>query len=521
MADDKSAHTTGAGATSTEPGIITEYSNEVLEFFDADSRNIGFRGQPKNTADHTLNYTVIPTPSWYPDSFLRSLKRNSYMKLLNAAAITSIKPIKRSDANDGKSLMFYNDNECGLISGLINNAVSTIKSSVMGQITSITSKVDSVASMLSSNDSNTTMLSDISDVISDPFISNQPMVIVYGIHTTEAVRDTIASLKKLIEGLYNTVSSENIFDTIRSWFGKSNNKNFLQAIQSQISGYAANKIADFIGAKGCEKLQPTEFVKKLFTDRNLRLHGIAEALLRYTVSGSYTMKCKLPYVIDDNNKSCIMSSFGESCWSGWYPTNKNFFNNGVNNGFSTLQSYTGLNLVWSTPLDWKLSPNSNIVRKRYSVCSLNFTIFNDTLEHLAINLAFIWMFGATTKATTDTVLIRPPYLYTVEIPGGFRYKYCICKLEITPIGPMRRLSNFSGSTKNTITTLFTNMFGFEVNPKAIEYVPDAYEVQIKFESVLPDIWNFIDSYLRDTNRDKPEIGEKLSTKLMALMGVDS
>lgn len=521
MAEDKSAKTTGAGAADTEPGVITQFSNEVLEFFDADSRNIGFRGQPKNTADHSLNYTVIPTPSWYPDSFLRSLKRNSYMKLLNAAAITSIKPIKRSDANDGKSLMFYNDNECGLISGLINNAVSTIKSSVMGQITSITSKVDSVASMLSSNDSNSTMLSDISNVISDPFISNQPMVTVYGIHTTEAVRDAVASVKKLIEGLYNAVTNGNIFDIIRNWFGKTNNENFLQAVASQISGYAADKLADFIGAKGCEKLKPTEFIKKLFTDRNLRLHGIAEALLRYTVSGSYTMKCKLPYVVKDDNQSCIMSSFGEGCWSGWYPTKENFYNNSVGQGFSTLQSHTGLNLVWSAPLDWKLSPYSSIVKKRYSVCKLNFTIFNDTLEHLAINLAFIWMFGATTKATTDTVLIRPPYLYTVEIPGGFRYKYCTCSFSITPIGTMRRLSNFSGSTKNTITTLFTNMFGFEVNPKAIEYVPDAYNVQIEFNSVLPDTWNFIDSYLRDIDRDKPEIGEKLSTKLMALMEVKS
>ena len=88
-----------------------------------------------------------------------------------------------------------------------------------------------------------------------------------------------------------------------------------------------------------------------------------------------------------------------------------------------------MEIGWSEPLSWTSANMSQFTPLR-----ANFAIFNDTFEHFITNYAFIIEFMATTKAVTDMIFIRSPYLYDVEIPGGLRYNLCSCTASITPIG---------------------------------------------------------------------------------------
>jgi hypothetical protein len=136
------------------------------------------------------------------------------------------------------------------------------------------------------------------------------------------------------------------------------------------------------------------------------------------------------------------------------------------------------------------------------------------------NLAFIWSFGATTQAVTDYIMFRPPYLYDIEVPGGVRYKYCTCGFQVTAMGKLRRVTslqqNGSNANGDTLCKLFKSICGIDVNPNAISHVPDYYKVDIVFRSLLPNMWNFIDSFLHDGNT-VPSTGKELRHMLAKLV----
>jgi hypothetical protein len=194
-----------------------------------------------------------------------------------------------------------------------------------------------------------------------------------------------------------------------------------------------------------------------------------------------------------NNDKPILKSSGANAFKTGYGRNAE---NSENNDIIKIISKVSSHVVWNNAITWD---PGNIGEDAYNPVNYSFNIYNDTLEHAMTNLAFIWSFGSTTQSVTDLVMLRPPYVYDIEIPGGVRFKYCTCGFEVRPGGKTRKFTSIKqdGMTKNDdeVCKVFKELYGVDVNPVAFSHVPDYYTVSITFRSLLPNTWNFVDSFL--------------------------
>ena len=473
----------------------------IRNYSDLDVRGVGMMAQGDSGDLHRM--VEVPTPAWIPDSFLRAMKRNLYLNMINNGAYYAKTSIE--DANDGSCLDFYKESNSGIIGNLINTAVKSIVSTAANQVMSVTSKVDSVVNGVSSlfggnEGENKSLYRMINETARNPFLASQPYLKINGIHMAENVRDvwdTIESVTKII-----SVSWENIkkhFTTGESAYEELN-KQLMEALKTAGVLPQSTKGNDVASALARTLSQP-----------EYRMHNFAESQLLAGVSGYYTLTCKLPFF---GNSAPILQSSGTHAFrTGWG-------SNAVtedSNGLIAVARRIGFNVTWNEPVSW--SPD-RIGSDGFEPVKYAFNIYNDTLEHVLTNLSFIWSFGATTQAVTDYMSIRPPYIYDIEIPGGVRYKYCTCGFRVTPQGKLRKLSSImqqgEDSNGDVLCSLFKQICGIDVNPNAIAYVPDFYKVEVVFTSLLPNTWNFIDSYLHDGNT-VPLTGNRLRHMLSKLV----
>lgn len=485
----------------------------IRTFSDFDSRGIGMLA----TADGGGKYEMIgvPTPAWIPDSFLRSMKRNLYYKMVNCGSYYGFSDIKGSNGEKGMSstsnansrhvditsskglnmqqgLDFYQEGSQNPLESLGQSVLSSIVSTAANQVMSITSKVDSVVSGVSSlftKETKQSAYEQMTTMSRDPFLASQPYVDIKGIHLAEGVRDTWYVISTALKGLGNAWSAlfaeKPPVDLNVVW--KEWNNELLDALKKlQILPPGAASGGDLWQVLASTLVKP-----------EYRMHNFAEAQLLSSVSGFYTLTCKMPYFGHGNNRAAILKSSGAGAFQTGWGLSK------TSGAESMLQLFrdTGINVVWNDPIRW--FPN-RISNDAFAPLNCSFHIYNDTLEHVFTNLAFIWSFGATTQSVTDYIMLRPPYLYDIEIPGGMRYKYCKCDFQVTAGGKMRKLTSNNTDPRNpnpndlAICKMFKAISGIDVNPKALEYVPDYYTVECIFEPLLPNTWNFIDSYLRNS-----------------------
>ena len=466
---------------------VSKVSKGIHLYADFDARGVGMEALDPNTGVD-FRFLEVPTPAWFPDSFLRSLKRNLYFNMVNNASYYGT---ALADANKGTSLDFYKDTSGnGIIGNLVNTAVKSIVSTAANQVMSLTSKVDSVVNGVSSllggggNSENSNLYSMINEVSRNPFLASQPYIKVYGIHLAENLRDAwdaVDSLGTIISNEFSKLVRDNDFTSNMTELMKKWNEGLTKAMKSLkiLDENAGNDVG-------------AELQKTLTTPKN-RMHNFAETQMLCGISGYYTMTCKLPFF---GNNAPMFKSSGTNAFKTGYG-----YNNPHQNALIELaRKYT--NIIWNNPIKW--SPDE-VGSDRIIPINYNFNIYNDTLEHMLTNLVFIWSFGATTQSVTDIVTLRPPYLYDIEIPGGLRFKYCICGFQVTPQGKLRKISN---GGDDIIGKLFKQIFGFTVNPNAISHVPDYYKVEIVFTPLLPNLWNFVDSYLHDAD-SKPKTGDEI------------
>ena len=477
---------------------VSKVSQGVHLYADFDARGVGMQALDSDTGVD-FRFIEVPTPAWFPDSFLRSMKRNLYFNMVNNASYYGT---ALADANKGTSLDFYKDTSGnGIISNLVNTAVKSIVSTAANQVMSLTSKVDSVINGVSSlfgsggNSKNKDLYSMINEVSRNPFLASQPYLKVHGIHLAENIRDSwdaIAAVGTVISNTFKGMLESksftgNMTDLMKDW-----NTGLTKTLKNL--NILPPNAGDDVGAE----------LQKTLTMPESRMHNFAEAQMLSGISGYYTMTCKLPFF---SNNSPLFKSSGINAFSTGY----GFKNPHMNGLIELARKYT--NIIWSNPIEW--SPEKvgadPIVPVQY-----NFNIYNDTLEHMLTNLAFLWSFGATTQAVTDIVTLRPPYLYDIEIPGGLRFKYCACGFQVTPQGKLRRISSGNDGNGDMIKSLFKKIFGFDVNPEAISHVPDYYKVDISFTPLLPNLWNFVDSYLKDAN-SKPKTGNEIRHMLTKVL----
>lgn len=449
--------------------------NTASKLYSGDSRGIG------TDKDLTSEF-IVPTPAWFPDSLIRSLDKSLYTKMLNSSAYMSPDEIEKG----GLVLDFYNDSGAGFLASMWNSAVNSIVSVAANQIASITSKVDSaintVGGMIDSvfGDKKTISYSDLIAANNNKlFLTEQPYVVIKGIHVQEYGSQRITLLQKAIPLVKSAFDS--LFNDSTSKQSKSFDKTITDTLAS-INGVIKKFIGEYYltDEKNISDKSWSDIITTMGKSQ-YRLHGLAETFLSSIAIGHYSMMCKLPYI---GSSSAMIQSSGEHGWNSPVTNNASGIIGGVLNAIGGL---TGMEIGWSEPLSWTSANMSQFTPLR-----ANFAIFNDTFEHFITNYAFIIEFMATTKAVTDTIFIRSPYLYDVEIPGGLRYNLCSCTASISPIGKMRKLSY----NESHIKSVMSDVFNITLNPASVQYIPDAYNVSLEFKSILPDLWNFADGYIR-------------------------
>ena len=469
-------------------------SQGVEKFSDFDARGVGMTATRDGV---TYKMLEVPTPAWIPDSFLRSLKRNLYYNMVNSGSFRGFKSIEQS--NGGKCLNFYKESNSGLISNMVSTAVKSIVSTAANQVMSVASKVDSVvngvSSLFGSSDGgNKSLLRAIRETANEPFLAAQPYLRIDGIHLAEDVKDNwtviAAALKGIGSAWQSIINGNSMKDVLEKW-----NKEIINTLKGwQILPKDVN--GDLL-----------EVLSKTLTQPEYRMHNFSEAQMLHSVQGVYTLTCKLP--LFGNNVGMLNSNTGQF-ETGWGTAGANVPGGGTDiNAILGYFQNNQFHAVWNNPITWN---PSSVGRDGGRAVYYAFNIYNDTLEHVLTNLAFIWSFGATTMPVTDYLLLRPPYLYDIEVPGGFRYKYCKCGFRVTPQGRMRRLTSIQQNgvygNGDEICNLFKSIYGITVNPTAISHVPDYYKVEIEFTPLVPNLWNFIDSYLHDGASD-PKVGNTL------------
>ena len=481
-----------------EVSMFADVTNAINAVADYDPRGIGIFVEDNKL---TLRLLEVPTPAWFPDSFIRSMKHNLYLKMVNEGAYRGVKSIDEAN-EEHKRLDFYNEPSGNMLENMFTGAVKNIVSVAANQVMSVTNKVDSmvngISSMFSKNGAETqSLFSKMSASAREPFLASQPYLKLNGIHLAPALRDKWNVLYGATKA--TTEAFKNVTD-LMSNEGKDAFEKYNKALMKTLRD---QKIMppDIKASTVSEAIQTT------LTKPEWRLHGFSELQLLNGISGMYTMTCKLPYF---GNEQPFLHSSGEHAFkTGWGANGESKQNNSM---FMLFNRLTGMEPVWNKAVDWQ----PGLLGTEFCPVHYSFNIYNDTLEHVLINLAFLWSFSATTQAVTDMMMLQPPYLYDVEIPGGMRYKYCMCGFSAKACGKLRKLSSVvydtEGGSSDKIAELFNKVFGLSINPSAFEYVPDYYQVSFSFKSLLPNTWNFIDSYLHDA-KSIPHTGDRLEYML--------
>lgn len=482
-------------------------------FSDYDVRGIGMDVSVAPLKDSPnivvpMKFIEIPTPAWFPDSFLRSRKRNLYFNMVNSAAYYGSSYKDANNERGGKFLDFYKDTSTeNVLIGLAKSALNSIVSTAANQVMSVANKVDSVRNGVrslfggGSSGPKSELMANMRSEARDPFLNSQPYIKLYGIHLAENIRDAYNAVHSVGKALSTTFSS--ILDTgnvgmmqnLKDLF-KGMNEGFVKALKDL--GFVSNAEAK----KSDDNL--TNMISEFLTNADRRMHNFSEAQMLSSISGNYTLTGRIPFF---NNAAPMFTSSGENSFDREFSRRTEGLGDDVNL-IKMVERFT--NVAWFRPLTW--APNK-IFNSSMTPVNYSFNIFNDTIEHALLNLAFIFSFGATTQAVTDICTIRPPYLFDVEIPGGLMFKYCLCTFKVYPQGKLRRINPVNIDGKNVfdegdgtfLREIMKEVYGLNINPRAITFIPDYYKVTLQFKSVLPNLWNFIHSYLFDAN-SAPVIG---------------
>ena len=429
------------------------------EFSTPQSSEILIRNE--NAIVNAIQIHNLPVPAWVPASYMRSQKRNLYLKMLNPASV------------GGKgTLAFFKESKSdwkSKLAGIGSSVLTAVTNQVGAVCNTAQGLVGSVMDTLGLSDDETT------SSVADPFLENQPYVKVYGIKPTPDLAQNLEIIRQAWNIIKNVLNTDNGF------------KKYVDNMKTALM----KAITEYLQPSGGTKINGFDDLWKVLSDNNSREHSLLERLMINSVPGKYMQFSMLP---------CVSNIVGfESCEGSW----QGGFTGESQGMGNSLAKLTGLSVGSVEKLEWSAT---NLMRT--SPITVSFSMYNDTYQHFKRNFYFILGFTAGAKATTDVIFVCPPYLYDVEIPGGGRYRFCKCRCTFTPVGKMRKMTD-------TMKAEFikSSPWGSGNFSKIDIYIPDAWEANIEFTSVLPDTWNFLSSYYFGTADNAPKLGDTVDNLL--------
>lgn len=150
----------------------------------------------------------------------------------------------------------------------------------------------------------------------------------------------------------------------------------------------------------------------------------------------------------------------------------------INSFMKSLNEY-----INNTNIDMPLLPTWNLNNSGTRTIDFKFSLLNTTTDNLVNNFKLLHSFIAGAFWLQMDVMMRPPNIYRVFVPGRFMMLWATAEVNITMRGHLRRNSE----AVNKILSASNNILK-QINENTL--FPDAYEVNIKLRDLLNTINNY-------------------------------
>lgn len=225
-------------------------------------------------------------------------------------------------------------------------------------------------------------------------------------------------------------------------------------------------------------------------------------LLYYRLLNSYTTNIyEVPYT-----GNYEVTSKGND---GWVAGQQGDLTTTAFSALGTFMSWFGHNLKITTTPSWGGSSSST-----GSSYTITFNLINDTVENSIINFIFINTLFHNNKWMQYHIYQHSPDLYDIEIAGIGRIMMCAGDFACKGIGAMKRPSKkfFDLLGTHVNTAVWKDTMVDQLRERDLVRIPDAFEVQLAFTSLLPDNFNTYIYKFAESSKFEDLRGAALYTK---------
>lgn len=424
---------------------------------------------PLKAISRQNNYYDLTTYQWYTTDIGRRYKDDYY---------TNIEvPFAKQNNNSSP----------GFIGTIITNATETVnnaKDTVVDSVNQITNSVDNLLNGPKPDPLANGHRDDVNKLNFSNYLKTFPYAKVYEFKP----RDTLGLTVNALITMFKAIDS--IIDT---------NGNMTDILKDMLDGVTTFLNKEFkIDIKN----------PKTFSDANMRIDGIPNAIYKNLISGYFTGYYEIP-VLDYNgflnvdgakgweSQSIMQRFFTDSIAS----TVKGFMDDKIGSGFDI-----------ATRPKWSINGGG----EGFPSITLELYLFNDTISALFDNLAFIHSYVGGNFWYQDTLIQKCSSLYDVEIPGRFRYYFCTSTIAVEYVGKVRQVVDIkqTDATNNIFLRWFNNLAGnnnSSPNLDVLNNVPDAYKVTITYQSLIPNNYNSYMSYITQNKNDQVSVGQTITS----------
>lgn len=380
------------------------------------------------------------------------------------------------------------------ILGAISSAATAIVDNATSYVDTVSNDIKNIAKSLGIIDSNTqkTITTDF-----NKYLQSFPKIKAYEIKVNDNLTILLNVLMKGLQ-MVSDISQYASYDNSNNTADKIKNSTniFLNTV-------GANFKTMWKGITGHE-----DFASSYTPENRIKF---AVIIYRSLISGTYTAYYELPFMNDESRN--YLSSDGNS---GWKSENLGTALDGVIPFINQIKSFASKFMEGGIDIASRPKWNSSSVTN-YQPIKTNFTLFNDTYEHFEQNLKFIHTFVAGNLWVQDVLVQRSSSLYDVEIPGRTRQCFCSANVSVKYSGKVRINDKIFAGSGDMISLddvvngkLLLQPHMDLKNRDLLRYIPDAFEVDVEFHSLVPNNFNTYMSYV-SFNDVIPSVGGTISS----------